>query len=75
MGAAEVAVIGGAEIFRLALPEAEKLHLTIVKASPEGDVVFPSYEAVAFRESEREDHPAGPDDEHAFTFVDLVRRA
>jgi dihydrofolate reductase len=75
MGAAEVAVIGGAEIFRLALPEAEKLHLTIVKASPEGDVVFPSYEAAAFRETEREDHPAGPDDEHAFTFVDLVRRA
>lgn len=75
MGSAEVAVIGGAEIFRLAMPEAAALHLTLVSARPEGDVVFPPYEPAAFRETRREEHPPGPDDEHAFTFVDLVRSA
>ena len=75
MSATDIAVIGGAEIFRLALPEADRLHLTIVKASPAGDVAFPSYDAAAFRETGREDHAAGPEDEHAFTFVDLVRAA
>jgi dihydrofolate reductase len=74
MGSAEIAVIGGAEIFRLAIPETAVLHLTIVRAHPEGDVVFPPYDPAAFRETGREEHPPGPDDEHAFAFVDLVRR-
>jgi dihydrofolate reductase len=69
------AVAGGAEIYRLALPEAARLHLTLVHASPEGDVRFPAFDRAAFRETLRQDHRAGPDDEHPFTFVDLVRRA
>jgi dihydrofolate reductase len=73
MGAAEIAVIGGAEIFRLAVPEADTLHLTIVKARPEGDVVFPPYDPDRLREISREDHPSGAEDEHPFTFVELVR--
>jgi dihydrofolate reductase len=75
MSATEIAVIGGAEIFLLALPEADRLHLTIVKASPDWDVAFPSYDAAMFRETGREDHAAGPEDEHAFSFVELVRAA
>lgn len=68
------AVAGGAEIYALALPEAARLHLTVVHATPEGDARFPAYDRAAFRETLRRDHPAGPDDEHPFTFVDLVRR-
>lgn len=73
MGAAEIAVIGGAEIFRLALPEADVLYLTVVKARPVGDVVFPSYGSDCFRETWREEHSASTEDEHQFTFIDLVR--
>ena len=74
MNAAEIAVVGGAEIYALALPHADRLRLTLVHASPEGDTVFPPYDAGAFREVSRKAHPAGPDDEHAFTFIDLERR-
>ena len=73
LGADEVAVVGGAVIYRLALPSARRLRLTVVHARPEGDVVFPDYDASAFEETWREAHPAGPDDAHPFTFIDLER--
>ncbi|HEX8164500.1 MAG TPA: dihydrofolate reductase [Beijerinckiaceae bacterium] len=75
MGATEIAVAGGAEIYALALPFARRLYLTLVHASPEGDTVFPAFDRLAFRERRREDRPKGPDDEHPFTFVDLERRS
>jgi dihydrofolate reductase len=68
------AVAGGAEIYALALPEAARLHLTLVHAAPNGDVRFPDFDRTAFRETFRQDHRAGPDDEHPFTFLDLARR-
>ena len=74
MGADEIIVAGGREIYDLSFPTVGQLRLTLVHTSPEGDVRFPDFEASAFRETFREGHPAGPDDEHAFTFVDLVRR-
>lgn len=75
MGADEVSVVGGAEIYALALASARRLRLTRVHARPAGDVLFPEYDASAFQEVWREAHPAGPDDEHPFTFIDLERRA
>ena len=74
LGASAIAVVGGAEIYALALPQAARLHLTLVHAEPEGDAVFPPFDRAAFREIRREAHPRGPDDEHAFTFIDLERR-
>ncbi|MCD6072454.1 MAG: diacylglycerol kinase [Microvirga sp.] len=74
MGALEIAVGGGAEIYRLALPQAQLIYLTRVHAEPEGEAVFPPFDRAAFREIRCEPHPKGPDDEHAFTFVDLERR-
>ena len=74
-GEDEVCVIGGADIFALALPRARRLYLTEVAASPEGDVVFPAYDEGAWIEVRREAHPAGPDDDHAFVFRVLERRA
>ncbi len=74
MGAASVAVTGGAEIYALALPHVDRIYLTQVHASPGGDAVFPNFDRSAFREVRRSDHPQGPDDEHPFTFIDLERR-
>jgi dihydrofolate reductase len=69
----ELMVVGGAEIYALALPHADRLHLTEVAAEPEGDVRFPDFDRARFRETFREAHPAGPRDEHAFAFVDWER--
>lgn len=71
--AEELMVVGGAEIYRLALPHANALRLTEVAASPDGDTRFPAFDRTLFRETFREAHPAGPHDEHAYTFVDLER--
>ncbi len=38
----EVFVIGGAEIYKMAMPEAQRLYLTRVHANPEGDTLFPT---------------------------------
>lgn len=73
-GVDEVCVIGGRAIFELALPRAKRLYLTEVQARVEGDVHFPDFDESAWTEVSREDHPAGPDDDHAFVFRVLERR-
>jgi dihydrofolate reductase len=73
-GVDEVCVIGGRAIFELALPRAKRLYLTEVQAQVEGDVHFPDFDEAAWTEVRREEHPAGPDDDHAFIFRVLERR-
>lgn len=68
-------VIGGAEIFRQSLPAAAVLHLTEVHVTLEGDVFFPVFRREDFVEVWREEHGADADNDYAFSFVRLVRRA
>lgn len=74
--APHVAVIGGAEIFTLFLPHADRIELTEVYADVPGDTHMPPFDPDVWQESARTDHPA--DSEHrdrpAFSFVTLVRR-
>ncbi|MGV7031752.1 dihydrofolate reductase [Methylobacterium symbioticum] len=72
-GAEELMVVGGAEIYRLALPQADVIHLTEVAGVYEGDTRFPAFDRAAFRETAREAHAAGEHDESAFAFVTLER--
>jgi dihydrofolate reductase len=53
-GADEIFVIGGAEIFRLALPLAHRIYLTEVKWPFEGDTFFPDFDERQYREVTRE---------------------
>ena len=72
--AAELMVIGGADVFRMALPEAQAMHLTWVDTVVEGaDVFFPAFDPSSWRELAREDHPADARHAHAFAFVDYAR--
>lgn len=73
MGADAVAVVGGAEIYRIALPQVQKIYLTEVAAAPDGDAFFPPVDRTRFREVARVSHPKSPDNEHPFTFIDLER--
>ncbi|MEM9463027.1 MAG: dihydrofolate reductase [Myxococcota bacterium] len=66
-GDSELFVIGGAEIYALALPYADRLLLTRVEAAVPGDVVFPEYDAAAWVEVDRQEHPA--DERHAYPFA------
>jgi dihydrofolate reductase len=69
-GAPEIAVIGGAQIFKLLLPRADRIELTEVHASPEGDAIVPAF--TGWREVAREDHPA-EGERPAYSFVTLTR--
>lgn len=53
-GAGEAFVIGGAEIYAIALPHARQLHLTEIDAEFEGDAFFPEFDRGAWRELSRE---------------------
>ncbi|MCC6473137.1 MAG: dihydrofolate reductase [Burkholderiales bacterium] len=54
--AGPVFVIGGAEIYALALPFASRLYLTEIDQDMEGDVRFPAYSRAHWRETSREPH-------------------
>lgn len=73
-GAESLAVIGGGEVFTLAMPIADRMYLTWVDAAVEGaDAFFPPFDADAWRVTARELHPADARHAHAFEFVDYVR--
>jgi dihydrofolate reductase len=75
-GAAELAVIGGGEVYALALPRATKLHLTWIDAEvADADTHFPRFDAREWVEVAREAHPADARHAHAMAFVDYVRRS
>jgi dihydrofolate reductase len=70
--AGEIAVIGGAEIFRLFENLADAAELTEVHCAPHGDAIMPPFDPASWREAAREDHP-GRDGIPAFSFVRLER--
>ena len=73
-GATEVCVIGGASLFELALPKAQRVYLTEVEAEVEGDVTLAPFDESAWSEVRRESFPAGEGDDYPFTVRVLERR-
>ncbi len=68
-GDGAIAVIGGAEIFALLLPRADRIELTEVHLRPAGDAVVPPF--TGWREVAREPHPADGG-RPAYAFVTLA---
>lgn len=74
--AGELCVIGGGEVFALALPRAQRMHLTFVDTVVDGaDAFFPRFDPGDWRETSREAHPADARNEFAFAFADFERIA
>jgi dihydrofolate reductase len=68
-----VCIIGGAEIYRLFLPRADRIELTEVKASPDGETTLEAFDKMVWKEVSREKHQA-ENGAPAYDFVTLVRR-
>jgi dihydrofolate reductase len=69
----EAFVIGGGELYREALPVADRIYLTELPADYPGDVFFPPLSRDEWRSGRREDHaPEG--DQPAWSFVICERR-
>lgn len=73
-GASELCVIGGGEVYALALPMATRMHLTHVHTAIEdGDAFFPEFDAAQWQVTVREPHAADERHAFAFEFVDYFR--
>lgn len=68
-GAAEAFVIGGAQLYREALPRAQRLVVTEIDADFDGDVQFPPADPRQWRETSREHLPPAGDRPFAIDFV------
>ncbi len=66
-------VMGGGELYALALPLADELELTEVDASFEADTFFPAWPREQFEAVRRETHAPGPAGEPGFAFVTYRR--
>ncbi|WP_444907059.1 dihydrofolate reductase [Microbulbifer sp. SSSA008] len=71
-GATEVMVIGGAQIYRQALPLAARLYVTEVDANIDGDAYFPDM-GDSWVESARECYPASDRNEYNYSLVQYDR--
>ncbi len=72
-GVGEIMVIGGAELFRLARPLADRIHLTRIRATVAGDATFADPEPGTWHEIAREALPCGPDDQFAAEYIIYAR--
>jgi len=73
-GEENVFVCGGGELYALALPFADRIHLTRVEARFPADVFFPAFTSSDWDETIVGSH--SPDEKHAygFTFYEYIRR-
>ena len=73
-GESPLMVIGGAEIYRLCLPQAARIHLTLVHTRiQDGDTLFAAWRDPEWAESSRERHEADDKNAHAYSFLTLER--
>lgn len=69
----KIFVIGGAEIYRQALPLCDKIYLTRVHRHFDADAFFPELDNETWEEIEKEDYLPDEKNKYAYTFSTLVR--
>ena len=73
-GSEEVVVMGGEQIYALALPKADRLYMTEVHADVDGDAHFPEFDRTQWQELARENHAAAGPNPYDYSFVILERK-
>lgn len=70
-GSEEIMVIGGEQIFRIFLSQANRMYLTLIEKDFEGDAYFPEYNKNEWKEILREEHY---EEGLKYSFVNLERK-
>jgi dihydrofolate reductase len=70
----EIFVIGGTEIFKLALPYTQKMILTFVDANPEADTYFPEFNEDEWRETKSQSYQKDAENIYDFTIKTYERK-
>jgi dihydrofolate reductase len=68
-----ITVLGGAEVYAQAMPLADRLEMTHIHASCEGDTVFPTIDPAIWRETARTLHAPQPGDDAGYDTVTYIR--
>ncbi len=74
LGADEIMIIGGEQVYRASLPFTDRVYMTEVAARPDGDAFFPELDPGEWQEISREPCPAGERDDHPHSYILLERR-
>lgn len=74
-GKDKIFVVGGAEIYKMALPLVDTMYYTEVHLKPEGDIFFPPFDRALFTETKREPHVAQEGESGNYTITVLERIA
>lgn len=69
----EIMVIGGGQLYALALPLAQRMVLTLIDIEPAADTWFPQWQEREWRATREEFFPVADDNELAYRIVDLRR--
>jgi len=72
-GLDEAFIVGGAEIYKQAMPLIDRIYLTIVHESFDGDTYFPEIKPDIWKETKRADHEADEKNPLPFSFITLER--
>ena len=72
-GEEEVFIVGGAEIYKLAMPLTNRIYLTIVHKQFDGDSFFPEINKQEWKEVSREDHQPDEKNSLPYSFITLER--
>src|SRR3989344_2734173 len=73
-GDEEMMICGGASVYKQFLPLAQRLYLTHIHHSFEGDTYFPEFNMADWKEMSREDHQPDSKNLYPYSFVVLERR-
>lgn len=73
MDCSEAYIVGGGEVYRQALPRADRIHLTRVHTTLEGDAYFPKLDTNDWQLTDSKERAADDRNEHACTFLTYDR--
>jgi len=74
LAAPELFVIGGAQIYAQLLPRINRIYLTLVHATIQGDTYFPALSSDDWEELSREHHEPDAKNAYAYSFILFQRR-
>ena len=65
----EAFIFGGGEIYKQAIAKTDRIYLTRVHATVDGDAFFPEIDPQQWKEIAQEDHPADTENQYPYSFI------
>ncbi|WP_370980827.1 dihydrofolate reductase [Agaribacterium sp. ZY112] len=74
LGLNKIMIAGGANIYRQLIDQADVLHVTEVDLDIDGDAYFPNIDKEKWRELDRQQKPAGSENQPAYAFISYEKK-